>query len=128
MTVRHPLGEAHRLAATHVDKSQLDDLLALLCSVTLHLGTARQPFVKMQFPWASLKNYSPPGTVENLGRKTCRGQGTPVRGNGAARDKEEAALPLRTAGPLVCSHLPPSMSQQSVRHQLYLQGKVINLN
>lgn len=136
MTVRHPLGEAHRLAATHVDKSQLDDLLALLCSVTLHLGTARQPFLKKQFPWASLKNYRPPGTVEKTCgetvektvEKTCSGQRTPVRGNGAARDKEEAALPHRTAGPLVCSHLPPSMSQQSVRHQLYLQGRVINLN
>lgn len=105
MTVRHPLGEAHRLAATHVDKSQLDDLLALLCSVILHLGTARQPFVKMQFPWASLKNYRPPGTVENPGRKTCRGQRTPVRGNGAARDKERQRSLFGRQGPsfvLIC--------------------------
>lgn len=106
MTIRHSLGEAHRLAATHVDKSQLDDLLALLCSVTLHLGTGSQPLVKMQFPWAYLKNYRPPGTVENLGMKICSGQRTPVRDNrGQPGTRKRQGSLARRQGPsfvLIC--------------------------
>lgn len=86
MTVRHPLGEAHRLAATHVDKSQLDDLLALLCSVTLHLGTARQPFVKMQFPWDSRESgqENMQGTENTCKReRSSQGQG---RGSAPSSD------------------------------------------